>query len=68
MPDKIYFIMTEQENNNSFDWVYYVLGLVCGIVTTLAITTNFFWALFGGILGFIFGAVFLNGIVKGRVH
>ena len=68
MPDKIYFIMTEQENNNSFDWVYYVLGLVCGIVTTLAITTNFFWALFGGILGFIFGAVFLNGIVKDRVH
>ncbi|WP_285060621.1 hypothetical protein [Pedobacter ginsengisoli] len=60
--------MTEQGNNNSFDWVYYVLGLVCGIVTTLAITTNFFWALLGGILGFIFAAVFLNGIVKGRVH
>ncbi|HKG06203.1 MAG TPA: hypothetical protein VKB19_07095 [Pedobacter sp.] len=60
--------MTEQGNNNSFDWVYYVLGLICGVATTLAITTNFFWAIFGGILGFIFGAVFLNGIVKGREY
>ena len=60
--------MTEQENNNSFDWVYYVLGIVAGIGATLAITTNFFWAIFGGILGFLFGAIFLNGIVKGRVH
>jgi ABC-type multidrug transport system permease subunit len=60
--------MTEQETNNSFDWVYYLLGLICGMATTIAITTNFFWIIFGGILGFIFGAVFLNGIVKGREY
>ncbi|WP_256002863.1 MULTISPECIES: hypothetical protein [Pedobacter] len=61
--------MTEQgKNNNTFDWVYYVLGLFFGIVTTLAITNNFFWAIFGGIVGFIFSAIFLNGIVKGREY
>ncbi|MHA4893829.1 hypothetical protein ACXZ1K_03680 [Pedobacter sp. PWIIR3] len=60
--------MTEQENNNSFDWIYYVLGLVAGILTTSAITLHFGWLLFGGLLGFIFGAVFLNSIVKGREY
>lgn len=63
-----FLTMTEQGNNNTFDWVYYVLGLIAGIATTLAITSNFFWAIFGGILGFIFGAIFLNGIVKGREY
>jgi multisubunit Na+/H+ antiporter MnhE subunit len=60
--------MTEQENNNSFNWIYYVLGLITGAAVTLAITTNFFWVIFGAILGFIFGAVFLNAIVKDRVY
>lgn len=60
--------MTTQENNNSFDWVYYVLGLISGVAVSLSITPNFFWAVFGAILGFIFGAIFLNGIVKGREY
>lgn len=58
--------MTEKENNNSFDWLYYVLGLFFGILTTAAVTLSFGWLLLGGLLGFIFGAVFLNSIVKGR--
>jgi hypothetical protein len=58
--------MTTQDNNTSFDWVYYVLGLVFGILTAVIITCSFGWALLGGIIGFIFGAIFLNGIVKGR--
>ncbi|MFP5079305.1 hypothetical protein [Pedobacter sp. JCM 36344] len=60
--------MTEQENNKSFDWVYYVLGLFFGILTTSAITLSFGWLLFGGLLGFIFGAVFLKSIVKDRQY
>ncbi|MGY4383311.1 hypothetical protein ACVWYN_000330 [Pedobacter sp. UYP24] len=58
--------MTEQENNNSFDWLYYVLGLFFGILTTAAVTLSIGWLLLGGILGFLFGAIFLNSIVKGR--
>ncbi|HEX8607217.1 MAG TPA: hypothetical protein VF679_01110 [Pedobacter sp.] len=61
-------MMTKQENNNSFDWLYYVLGLFFGILTTSAITLSFGWLLFGGLLGLIFGAVFLNAIVKDRQH
>ena len=60
--------MTTQENNTSFDWVYYVLGLIFGILTAVVITGSFGWAILGGIIGFIFGAVFLNGIVKGRKY
>ena len=60
--------MTKQENNKSFDWVYYVLGLFFGMLTTSSITLSFGWLLFGGLLGFIFGAVFLNTIVKDRQY
>jgi hypothetical protein len=60
--------MTKQDNKNNFDWVYYVLGLFFGILTTSAITLSFGWLLFGGLLGFIFGAVFLNSIVKDRQY
>lgn len=60
--------MTTQNNNTSFDWVYYVLGLIFGILTAVIITGSFGWAILGGIAGFIFGAVFLNAIVKGREY
>ncbi|MBC7566142.1 MAG: hypothetical protein H7223_04180 [Pedobacter sp.] len=60
--------MTEQEKNNSFNWIYYVLGLFFGILTTSAITLSFGWLLFGGLLGFMFGAIFLNSIVKDRQY
>ncbi|EDM36379.1 hypothetical protein PBAL39_11762 [Pedobacter sp. BAL39] len=60
--------MTNQENKNNFDWVYYVLGLFFGILTAAIISGSFGWSILGGIIGFIFGAVFLNSIVKGRVY
>ncbi|NQX41869.1 hypothetical protein SAMN05421820_109136 [Pedobacter steynii] len=60
--------MTKQEDNNSFDWVYYVLGLVFGILTAAIISGGFLWSVLGGIIGFIFGAIFLNAIVKGREY
>lgn len=60
--------MIKQENNDSFDWVYYVLGLICGMATALIITCSFGWTILGGIIGFIFGAIFLNSIVKGREY
>jgi membrane-bound ClpP family serine protease len=60
--------MIEQENNNSFDWVYYILGMFFGILTAVIVTGSFGAAILGGIIGFIFGAIFLNGIVKGREY
>lgn len=60
--------MIKEENNNSLDWVYYVLGLFFGILTAAIVSGSFGWSVLGGIVGFIFGAVFLNGIVKGRQY
>lgn len=60
--------MIKQENTKNFDWVYYVLGLFFGGFTAAVISGGFGWTILGAILGFIFGAIFLNSIVKGRVH
>jgi hypothetical protein len=60
--------MSSHENKNSFDWVYYVLGLLFGGLTASAITFHLGWILLGAIIGFIFGAIFLNGIVKDRQY
>jgi len=60
--------MNKEENNNSFDWVYYVLGLFFGILTGAIISGSFGYSLLGGLIGFIIAALFLNKIVKGRVY
>lgn len=59
-------IMDTNENKNSFEWVWYVLGLFTGVLAVLPVTTSFGWVVLGGILGLIFAAIFLNSIVKGR--
>ncbi|PYF75751.1 hypothetical protein [Pedobacter nutrimenti] len=60
--------MIKEENKTSFDWVYYVLGLFFGILTGAIVSGSFGYSLLGGIIGFIFAAIFLNGIVKGRKY
>ncbi|WP_316819563.1 hypothetical protein [Pedobacter gandavensis] len=60
--------MTNEENNNSFDWVYYVLGLFFGTLTAAIISGGFLWSVLGGIIGFILAAMFLNGLVKDREY
>lgn len=63
-----YFNMIKEENKNSFDWVYYVLGFVFAFLTGLVISGGFGWALLTGIFGFIGSAIFVGSIVKNRVH
>jgi hypothetical protein len=58
--------MSTEENKNSFEWVWYVLGLVAGILAVLAVTTSFGYILLGGIVGLILAGMFLNNVVKGR--
>jgi hypothetical protein len=58
--------MSTEENKNSFEWIWYVLGLFTGMLAVLAVTSSLGWVVLGGILGLIFAAVFLNSIVKGR--
>lgn len=56
------------ENKNSFEWVWYVLGAVTGMLAVIAVTTNIGWLLLGGIIGLIIASLFLNNIVKGRQY
>ena len=57
-----------KENKNNFDWVWYVIGMLAGILAVLAVTSHFGFILLGAIVGFILSAIFLNGIVKGREY
>jgi hypothetical protein len=54
------------ENKNSFEWVWYVLGMLTGMLAVIPVSSHLGWVLLGGVIGLIFGAVFLNSIVKGR--
>ena len=56
--------MAQKEQNT--DWIYYIIGLLTGMLVVISITWSFLWILFGGILGLIFGGTFLSKIVKGR--
>jgi hypothetical protein len=60
--------MNREESTQSFDWVYYVLGIVAGILVAASATGSFLSSLLGGIIGLIIAALFLNKIVKGRTY
>ncbi|RZK48994.1 MAG: hypothetical protein EOO99_07590 [Pedobacter sp.] len=60
--------MNTEENKNSFDWVWYIMGMIAGMLAVIAVTFHVGYILLGGIIGFILGAAFLNGVVKGRQY
>ncbi len=61
--------MSIQENSsNNFNWLYYALGLIFGVLTAIIITQNYIYAIVGGILGLLSAGLFLNALVKGRKY
>lgn len=60
--------MSAQENKNSFEWVWYVLGMLAFVLSTSAVTTHIGYLFLAAIIGLIFGGVFLNNVVKGRQY
>ena len=60
--------MSTEETKNSFEWVWYVVGLLAGMLAVIAVTTSFGYVLLGGIIGLIIAGLFLNNIVKGREY
>ena len=60
--------MSSEETKNSFEWVWYVVGLLAGMLAVIAVTTSFGYVLLGGIVGLIIAGLFLNNIVKGREY
>lgn len=50
----------------SYDYLYYVIGLVFGLLTGAIIEKGFVWVPVGGVVGLLTAAFFLNVLVKGR--
>ncbi len=60
--------MSNSENKNNLDWIWSVLGMFAFVLATLAVTSHIGYLFLAAIFGLIFGAVFLNAIVKGREY
>jgi hypothetical protein len=60
--------MSTEETKNSFEWVWYVIGLLTGILAVGAVTFHIGYLFLGGIIGLILAGLFLNNIVKGREY
>jgi len=58
----------QQNSNNNFNWLYYALGLVFGIITAVVITQSYIYAILGAIFGLLTAGLFLNALVKGRKY
>src|SRR5690606_1275230 len=55
----------ESKKQNT-DSLYYLLGLLFGLLTFAVCGASFLWILGGGILGLTFAALYLNYLVIGR--
>ena len=56
----------EQAEEKSYDFLYYIFGLVTGIFTGAILDVGMIWALVGGVLGLLSAGLFLKVLVKGR--
>jgi hypothetical protein len=54
------------EEETSYDNLYYLVALVCGLFTGAIIEKGFIWVPIGGVLGLLTAAFFLKVLVKGR--
>jgi len=55
-----------EEEEKSYDFVYYLVGLVSGLFTGAILDVGLLWTLVGGVLGLLTAGFFLNVLVKGR--
>ena len=56
----------EQEEESSYDYVYYLVGLVSGAFTGAILDIGLIYALVGGVLGLLTAAFYLKVLVKDR--
>lgn len=53
-----------EEEAKKYDYLYYVIGLVFGLITGFVIDKSFIWVPIGGVLGLLTAAIFANVIAK----
>jgi hypothetical protein len=64
--------MSDHQHHNqhteekSLDGIFYIVGLIAGLITGYVIEKSFIWIPIGGILGLLTAALFLKMLVKGR--
>jgi hypothetical protein len=54
------------EEEKNYDYVYYLIALVCGMFVGAIVERGFIWIPVGGVFGLLTAAVFLKFLVKGR--
>ncbi|MDB5090818.1 MAG: hypothetical protein JWR09_4812 [Mucilaginibacter sp.] len=55
-----------EEEEKSYDYIYYLVGLLSGLFTGIVIDTSFILIPILGIVGLLFAGFFLNVFVRGR--
>jgi hypothetical protein len=55
-----------KEEEKSYDYVYYLVGLVSGLFTGAILDVGFVYVVLGGVLGLLSAALFLKVLVKNR--
>jgi len=56
----------KHKEEKSFDSIYYIVALVCGLFTGAIINKGFIWVPIGGVLGLLSAAAFIKLMVRGR--
>jgi len=54
----------QEEEEKSYAYLYYIIGLVCGLYTGYVIDKDFIWIPIGGVLGLLTAAFFANVVSR----
>ena len=60
--------MEQYNKDEQPDGLYFIMAMVCGVITAWIATESIAWVVGGAILGLLFAGFFLNVFVKGRHH
>lgn len=55
-----------KEEEKSYDYLYYLVALVCGLITGAVIDRGITWVIVGAVLGLLSAALYLKVFVRGR--
>lgn len=56
----------QHQEDKNYDYIYYLVALVCGLFVGAVIDRGLIWIPAGGVFGLLTAAVFLKFLVRGR--
>lgn len=60
--------MANHSENKNSDSLYYILAVICGVLTAWVVTQSIGYMLLGALLGLLSAGFFLNVLVKNREY